>query len=69
MFSLTFGRKEFLVKKLADEKQRDRFDGTVFTWLLQQLHLTNQAIVPVLHATRLRAIKPDYQHLYDQSQF
>jgi hypothetical protein len=38
----------------------------MFSWLLRQLHLTNQAIIPVLHATRLKAIKPEFQHLYER---
>ena len=64
---LTFScRKELIVKKLTEEKAKDRYDPQIFEWLLQQLHLINQATVPVLHATRLKTIKPEFLHLYEQ---
>lgn len=55
------------MKRLAEEKASEQFDNDVFCWLLQQLQLTNKAITPVLHATRLRTIKPEFMHLYESA--
>ena len=46
-----------LIKRIEEAQRTYRQTSLEQAWLMRHLHVTNEAIVPVLNVTRLKAIK------------